>query len=411
IPQFHLDYICDELKGGQEGRFNEELKQVIFSRIPTEERLGKASLDELVEFRTAESQASIRQILENLRKGTVEVVKLEEQSTDTYISGLKSDLEEVKKEINSHKSIKPEEIKKPEADPKKKKETEEISKKIEELATHIANIDKIISQKHEELNRIVFRLRLAEKIYKKIETFKLQTETVLEEISPECKKLGISANDLIRIEIDLSKLDETEEKLRIKKDSLDVQLKEEDKEKSLVLKRKKMKNEINIFRDRLDRPNKEYQRYLAVKAKWEEKLKFLIGKADIPNSLEYYKTRLAEIEKIPEKLSNARDKQSECVQRIFQVKKSLLKVYEELYAPVQEFIDNHPLAQEKFGLEFRVSLVPRNFSEKFLEYINQQRRGSFHGEAEGRQTISHLVASSNLNEDVGITEFIDKVVD
>ncbi len=411
IPQFYLEDICDELKGGQEGRFHEELKQVIFSRIPTEERLGKASLDELVEFRTTESQAKIRQIIEDLRRETLEVVKLEEKSTDIYIDSLKSELRDIEKEIDAHKSIMPVEVKKPETDPKRKKEIDDISNKIEEYASQIVDVDKDIKKKQDELNRDVLSIRLIEKIYRKIGNFKLQVDNLFEEISTDCEKLGISKNDLIQVNIDLSKLKKIEKNLHAKKDNLDIQLKDEDNDQSLIFQRKKIKNKIDILREKLDRPNKEYQRYLAIKAKWEEQLKNLIGNVNTPKTLEHYKALQDEIERIPEKLSTAKKKQQECAKRIFQVKKTLLRVYEELYAPIQEFIDKHPLAKERFGLEFRVSLVPRKFSDRFLEFINQQRRGSFHGESEGKQTINHLVAAANLDEDLGVEEFINKVIE
>lgn len=411
IPQFYLEDICDELKGGQEGRFHEELKQVIFSRIPPEERLAKASLDELVEFRTIESQANIRQITEDLRKVTSEVVKLEEQSTDSYMNTLKSELKEIEKEIEAHKSTKPAEVKKPETDPKRKKEIDEISSEIEEMASQIVNLDRDIGKKQEDLNSVVLRIRMIEKIYRKIETFKLQVDNLFNEISEDCEKLGLSGNDLVQVKIDLSKLEVIEKNLRQEKDNLDIQLKDDDNEKSLIFQRKKTKKEIDALREKLDRPNKDYQKYLAVKVKWEERLKALLGNAYTPNTFNYYKALLEEVDKIPERLSMAKKKQLECALRIFRVKKTLLKVYEELYAPVQEFIDNHPIAKERFGLEFRVSLSPNKFSERFLEYINQQRRGSFHGESEGRQTIDYILARADLEEDIGIEEFISNVVE
>lgn len=265
IPQFYLEDICDELKGGQEGRFHEELKQVIFSRIPSEERLAKASLDELVEFRTIESQANIRQIIEDLRKSTSEVVRLEEHSTDTYMNTLKSEIKEIEKEIESQKSIMPAEVKKPETDPNRKKEIDEISGQIEEKASRIAGLDEVIGKKQEELNKEVLNIRLIEKIYKKIETFKLQIDNLFDEISTDCEKLGISENDLIQVNIDLSRLEKLEKDLRKNRNKLVIQLKDEDDERSLIFQRKNIKKEIDELRDKLDRPNKDYQRYLAAK--------------------------------------------------------------------------------------------------------------------------------------------------
>jgi len=377
VPQFHLEAICDELKGGKEGRFNEELKNVIFSRIPIENRLGKTTLDHLVEFRTSEFQEKTDQIIQELKNISEEVVKLERESTESYEKSIQSELKAIEKEIESHRGNKPEEIKKPGADPKKQKEIETITEKIEELSKKVKTFNKQIEKNEEELQSVVLKLEQISKLRKKLNNFKDRYETLKNEISPFCKTLGIQTNEILSLTIGFSKLNELEQPIKDTKENLEKSIDENDA-RSIVNHKNKTIKEIEKSQDKLDRPNKEYQNYLEAKSEWEKKEKKLIGNDKIPGTLKYYTAFLKELKKVPLKLSSARKKQIEYSKKIYQEKVKQLRIYEELYTPVQDFIDTHPIAKEHFGLEFRVSLSTRDFPTRFLEFINQSRKGSFH---------------------------------
>lgn len=409
IPQFHLDAICDELKGGKEGRFNEELKQVIFSRVPNEGRLGKETLDKLIEFRTIESQDRVRTILEELRKAATEVVSLEEQSTEAYVNNLKAELEAIEEEIKAHQTTKPTEVQRPDADPERRKEIGETNSRIEALSARVKKLDEEIERKSKELKDVVFKLECISKLRRKLENFKEQFETLISDISSDCDLLGLSANETIKLSIDLAEIDELEDSLKSSETEL-IQAFDEDNDEGLVKKKKLINEEILELRENLDRPNKDYQSFLETKANWEKKEKSLIGDGETLGTLEYYKQKLDELNEVPEKLETAREKLIEYARQIFREKENQLRVYEELYAPVQQFIDNHPIARERFGLEFHVSLVPSNFVTRFLEFINQGRKGSFYGEDEGRKTALTIVNSANFDTEEGVAEFLSEVV-
>lgn len=410
IPQFHLDAICDELKGGKEGKFNEELKQVIFSRVPFERRLGKAALDELIDFRIAESNDKVKILLDEIKRISAKVVELEEKATEDYQNNLKAELKALQEEITAHESTKPDEIQKPDSDPKRKKEIEEISAKITELSKETTELDVKIEVNTKNRKAVNVKLELASKLRKKIINFEEQFESLSKDISKACKELGLSANELLHLSVDLSALDGLEETLQSSKTQLDHEIDEGDPE-NLVSQKQRITQKIIDLRDKLDLPNKEYQTYLENKESWEKKEKSLIGDADTPGTLKYFKKRLAELKKIPENLEAARNQQISYSKKIFQEKINQLIVYEELYAPVQKFIDTHPLAKDRFGLEFNVALIPKNFVTRFLDFINQGRKGSFHGEDEGRKVLEKMVNSASFDSDENLTEFLDDMLD
>ncbi len=409
IPQFHLDKICEELKGGEEGRFNNELKQVIYSRIPDEERLGRLSLDDLIDYRTSESQSRIRHIKNELARITSQVIKLETLLTHEYKKIQESELDAIEKEIDDHIKNKPKTVKQPESDPQQKSKSTEINKNIEELTENIKKLDTLIRTKNKELEETILKLHLCEKLNQKVRLLAYQVENFYKDASSDCRNLGLDIKTIVEFKTNLSGISSLTHSLASKKEDLNKML-EEDVSDSLVYQRNTLKKEINKLREKLDRPNKEYQRYLAAKSAWEQKLNSLVGDSRNPKTQKYYQALLSEIGKCPEKLQSARKQQLECAHKIFDEKLALLKSYEELYAPIQEFIDNHPIARDRFGLEFNVSLVPYNFVYDFLEFINQQRRGSFHGEIEGKNKLNRIVLSSNFDSKSSLNDFIEKIL-
>ncbi|MGB8657819.1 MAG: ABC transporter [Candidatus Zixiibacteriota bacterium] len=410
IPQFHLEAICDELKGGKEGRFDEELKQVIFSRVPFEEHLGMGTLDELIEFRTSESKEKTRIIKDELSKVIKDVVKLEEMSTETYANRLKSGLETIEKEIESHQKIKPHEMLRPDTDPEKKKEMNEIALCIDNLLKDIRILEEEIEETKDKLTNIVYKLRLLEKVRTKLGNFQTQYESLVSDLESDCRELELPLNNLINLNINLQKISQLEDSLKTAREDLENKL-DEKKEDSFAFKKKKANQEIDDFRKKLDLPNKEYQKYLENKSNWEKKKKSLVGDPKTPSTLEYFKTSLNELTKVPEQLERTKVKIMEFARQIYREKMEMLRIYEGLYQPVQDFINAHPLAKHRFGLQFKVSLVPLNFPDRFLEFINQGRRGSFYGDDEGLKLVENLVLKANFNNDKGLDDFLLDLID
>ena len=215
---------------------------------------------------------------------------------------------------------------------------------------------------------------------------------------------------MLKLTIDLSEVNATEKKLKLLKIELEKDLDEENDE-GFVKKKKTIDEEIQKLHEKLDLPNKEYQSFLVEKDIWQKKEKSLIGIAETHGTLEYYKAQLGELDGLPQKLESARARQIGCAKQIHQEKQKQLKIYEELYAPVQEFIDIHPLAKDRFGLEFRVSLVPSNFVTRLLDFINQARKGSFYGEDEGREVVKRIVGSATFETEEGVMEFLKEMAD
>ncbi len=68
LPQDHVERVCNEIVGVGEQAFEQELKSVIFSHVPEVQRLGRTTLDGLVQFRTEEKQRRVDSLIGQLRE-------------------------------------------------------------------------------------------------------------------------------------------------------------------------------------------------------------------------------------------------------------------------------------------------------------------------------------------------------
>jgi len=134
IPQDHLEAICDELRGGREGSFEDELKAVIFSRVPAAQRRHFSTLDEIIEFRTDQSQQRLDLLRQQLQTVNHAVTKLEQEAEPDHRRSLEAQLEEAQREVEAHRKNRPPVVNKPDDDETVVRQQSETSRAIEELA-------------------------------------------------------------------------------------------------------------------------------------------------------------------------------------------------------------------------------------------------------------------------------------
>ena len=131
IPQNFLEKICTQLGSIEESDFDRELKKVIFSHVQAADRLGKASLDELIAYKTSEADARIQILKGELHRINEEIVGLEEKVEPAYRQKIENLLTVKRRELESHEKTKPAQVAKPENDPVKQKEISDVAAAVD----------------------------------------------------------------------------------------------------------------------------------------------------------------------------------------------------------------------------------------------------------------------------------------
>jgi energy-coupling factor transporter ATP-binding protein EcfA2 len=409
IPQNYLERICNELAGPGGNTFTGELRSVIFSHVDEADRLGTGTLDELIAYKTKETDSAIALLRSNLRDLIGKALVLEERMSPTHKAAIENHLAQKKQELEAHDASRPPEVKKPESDPAAQEKTDAIARKIEEKAAEITALEAKIAALKEDRTKDLKNLSAADRLLERIQNLKTVFDQFKTDSAEECSVLGLSLDDLVKIQVDIAPLELKRTELDGDAKSIADALKPDNKD-GPEYNRVAREKEIAELKKELDEPNRRYQAFLKATKDWEVKRKAIVGTPDSVGTVKYYEHQLASLTGLPKEAGGV---QFELVNTMLAIHGEIAKlatVYRTLYQPVQDFIKKHPLAQGQFHLEFRADVVPVDFEERFLAFINQGRRGSFCGVDEGRSTLRDIVRRADFQSEAGVRAFVDEIM-
>ena len=409
IPQNYLENLCNELGTTTETSFDEELRSVIFSHVKEEDRLGKTSLEDLIEYKTTQANKKVEILKKELAEITANLVALERKASSEYRTKLEGGLAAKRHELDSHEKNKPIEVPKPETSPEQKNDLNVLTQELTSAKEKLAEANEAISKIKAQLAPKNLLISAAQSLISLVENFERQVETFKAEAIPDIQKLGLQESDVFSLKLSKDSVANKCATLIEEKTALERDL-DENVENSPAEKRKKLEDELKGVQSRLDAPHKNYEAYLARKAGWEKKRQEIIGSQDTPDSIEFYKEQIKNLSLISDKLISKRKNAVDKSKEIFREKAALAEVYSELYRPVQDFIDSNSVAKEQLQLLFNVEIADTGFADTFFTYVSQGVRGTFCGTEEGRKRLSKTLSDSDLSSEDGVGQFIERMI-
>ncbi|MCC8991995.1 MAG: hypothetical protein LM514_05350 [Streptococcus sp.] len=405
IPQSYLEDICNEIGSGKEGRFYNELQQVIFSHVPEVDRLGFGTLDELLTHRSEETNQAIAQFVANLQDRNALIVAAEERSLPQHRKAIEAQLAEKNRELDAHTATRPADVPKPDVDPaalqQSKEATGELEKKqaeLKALETEIASLranDLAAAKKHST----------AEKLAGKLNNLKSHIEAFLAEAKLEFDELGIAASDVVTFETDSTTIIALLKSLIAERAAISLKLSVE-KIDGPEFKRKAVVAAIDNLQTQLSAPQRAYQTYLQLLKDWEAGKAKIIGNDNALGSIKYLQKQLTDLDDLPAHLKKLRKQRDRKLLEIFREKQKLRAYYETYYGAVQDFLKRHPLAaNELFQLTFNVSMAESGFSEALLKRLNRRKVGPFMGDEDGAAEMKRLLDNTNFDSALGTLRF------
>ena len=104
-----------------------------------------------------------------------------------------------------------------------------------------------------------------------------------------------------------------------------------------------------------------------------------------------------------------REERQALVREIFETKEELVDEYKRLYAPVQDFIDEHAVAARGRGPVVLGHDRRRRLEDGLLTMLHQGKRGSFQGDQEGRERLHELIERHDFTQADGVVAFLDEL--
>lgn len=402
IPQSYFEKVCTDVAAGKETEFHRELKSVIFSHVT--ESFGKASLDELIAYRTEEIKKAIGIRIAELHELNKRIVASEEALKPENKQMLLNQLSEKESELRSLDATKP-------ADPvEPPSETTPAAiaakTKLDELEKRLASVEQSVQETETKLRRNNVLRESAKKVLQSIANLKRQIDAGCREIEPLLRDLGIDPASVLKLDVQTEPVQASLRKLEDEAIVLRRLLIAEDSS-GLEPDRANIIKEIAQTKEEMGEQAKKYQTDLTAIREWNVRRNAIIGNIETTGTIAELKKRIADVDAVPANLTAAIQKRSECCRGIFQEILRLKVLYADLYKPVQDFIAAHPIVQNKLQLRFQVRMVDNGFADGFFEFVAQNVRGSFRGN--GPKAIQEILEHTNLDIEDDVMRFVNRV--
>lgn len=404
IPQGFLETICTQLGRIEESDFDRELKKVIFSHVERPDRLNMPTLDELIRYKSTEAIHESALLKDDLQRINAEIIALEDRAEPANRQRIENLVTKKEKELAAHENARPAVVEQPVQDPEHPPLNFEIAAAKAELTALEERNAQIVTR------RAVLAQNLAtvDRISARLENLQRQVQGFHRETGQEAASIGITTEQLAQVTITKEPLQARRTEIITEQQEIDESLDPTNSE-GILHRKAALEARIKDLQNALDEPNRRHQAYEAEKKNWERARSGIVGDATAADTLEYYRAQLKDLDNIPDKLADARNRRLAKSREIHEVIRRLAQTYRDLYAPVNKFIENRPLANEKFQLNFDVAIVDTGFQAEFFDLISQGVAGSFCGIEPGSKLLKEILSTNDFTTSEGIEAFLNEI--
>ncbi len=226
----------------------------------------------------------------------------------------------------------------------------------------------------------------------------------------DAQVLGLDTRKLVTLTVDRQQILNAKATAVLARDAAEASL-AADVPDSLTSQRAQVSARIEAIRSRLDEPNRRYQEYLHELASWKKRQSEIEGSPTDAASVKGIEAKLSALTNLPLDIARRKNERSVLVGEIFKAKQELLDDYRRLYAPVQRFIDEHPVSRQHKALQFSATIAVDGLTEGLLDLIHRGRKGSFQGDQEGHARLRDLLARHDFNTPASVEAFLAEVQD
>jgi ABC-type lipoprotein export system ATPase subunit len=410
LPQSYLEDLCNELGTGGSITFDAELRKIIYSHVPDADRLGKASMNDLLDFKVAEIETALEAIRKKLSRINAEIIDKENRSTPEFIRALQGQLEAKNAELVSLESVRPAEIEDPNESEEALEDTKNASSIVdsfEQMAEAIDTEEKTLKEQKSVLSK---REALARRIAASLLNYKKQHDVFLAELRGLLAEMDVELpiEALIELHLDGQPIEQLSSSAKRDLVNVDARLGSQ-ADGSIFQRRQANASALAEAKERLGEPQRQFVRYKEELAAWEKARAEVIGSPEKIGSIKQIEAEIKAIEVLPSHLEHLRGQRSNIVKDIHGQIQDMVNEYSRLYYPVQEFVVSDEQREMNLPLDFQVQIEESGFSGQLLLNINQRVRGSFMGVDDSAQTLLALIQEADFSSPDGAVAFANLI--
>lgn len=413
IPQTYLESVCTETSVDEESKFQNELRKVIFSHITEAQRLNKASLQELIDYKTEEINVELARHRQDLTQVNARISALQQKAGPDFTRQIEEALAQKQLELTAHIAGTPEEVPQPDnLTDDQKAAYGLVETQLSAENSRIQAIDLQIRTAQQMQKTLAEQLSLVAKLEAKLTNIESEMNTQREQSAALCSELGLDVNDLLQFSIKRKPLNDKKTELQQRRLENDARLSPERPE-SLLNQRKEALARLNAMKDQLDAPSKRYQNYLQKMRELQQRKEQIEGSDNTAGTLRYLEAQLKYIAaQLPAEIAAAKNARRALALKIHKCIGAVRDIYAELFAPVQQIIGQEMVIKEGFRLSFVSSIIQRGFARDFFEqHVSQGVNGSFCGKEPGERRMKDLIEECDFNDPQQAIDFSQAVED
>ncbi|MFZ1990664.1 MAG: hypothetical protein WAW96_12930 [Alphaproteobacteria bacterium] len=411
ISQSYLETVCTETSADESSAFQHELRNVIFSHISEAQRLGKETLEELIEYKTEEINVEIARHKLDLSQKHSAIAALELKASPDFRLQVEEALKKKRQELEAHDAAKPTDVPKPD---NLSEEQKAAYAAIEnQLATDNAAVQAFelqITEGRRNQKVLAEQQSIAGKLEGRLSNIENEIKSQKQQSLSSFAALGLNVDDIITFKINRQPLVDKTAEIIAEKVAVDSKLNAE-LPQSLLSQHKAFQVKIDGLKNQLDAPSKRYQNYLQQLAAWQKRREEIDGSPDQPESLKFYEAQLKYIdEQLSADIIAAKASRRNAAVSIHACIAAIRNVYAELFDPVQKLIARTEIIKEGFKLSFASAIIQRGFRRDFFDrYISQGVNGSFCGKEPGEQRLTEIIEDFDFNDAEQAARFAEKI--
>jgi ABC-type lipoprotein export system ATPase subunit len=414
LPQSYLETLCNELDDGGSVTFDAELRKIIYSHVPEENRLKKSSMDELLNFKVAEINHARQSVRQEIAKVNADIIEMEKRSTLEFKKSLEEQLATKKAALSSLEATKLDALEDPNVSPEAQTESKQAAEHIEKLEQQGQILAKEEASLRDKKAVATKKQAVANRIVQALANHKKRHELFIEELNG------------LMVELDEDIPVEHLAELRVQTDPINLVVKEKQEvivdvdnklqsvePGSLLLRRQELADSIRYAKSKLDERQRQFVRYKEELAKQEKMKLELIGTTEKAGSISWLESEIEGLAVLPQQLEDLRAKRVERAKELHKYIEAMVNEYRRLYEPVQGFVKSAEQMEMNLPLDFEVRIEEVGFQDQFLGRINRQARGTFSGVEESAHRVRILLQESDFStadQAVAFAERIDEML-
>ncbi|MEZ0388675.1 MAG: hypothetical protein ACAI34_16500, partial [Verrucomicrobium sp.] len=205
LPQSYIERVCNELRTGESSAFDQELKQVIFSWVPDEERLNSDTLDELLDKRAGQIDQTIQILRSQLRELNAGIVDLELRSSAPAAEAIENRIKLKEAEISAHDALRPKAP--PALTEAEAAALKSVSERMDEVRKQIIDCETKIKQESEALKDHLSRIAKINNVAAQMANLETQYRNFREKANKDAAEAGLDLDEIVSLKVNKSPID------------------------------------------------------------------------------------------------------------------------------------------------------------------------------------------------------------